>query len=291
MGEPEWRLVLAMADSHAGHELGLLSPATKLPKANAWTGEIEYWSPPVGPTQREAWKDYVNGLDSAQALAREHEARIVGLHVGDLHWGTRFNGRIPGTTMTDQRIISLYNLHPLVDIDEVEAVRIYTGTEVHVPESSEALVAAELRRATDKDIKCFHHERLVLQDVDKILDVAHHGPHPGSRDWLRGNTATYYLRDRVYRDHRLGKRAADVYIRGHYHTFVHVTLNNVWQGEYRQHHLVILPALCGMSLHAIKVTQSDPVLTTGMVGFLLSERSVEVVPFVHEQDLRTEEVL
>ena len=90
------------------------------------------------------------------------------------------------------------------------------------------------------DIGIAHHGRFAVDGV--TFDLAHHGPSSGSRWWLRGNTARYYLRDRMLDDMALGKPPADVYLRGHYHVNIWETLRVEWQGEMITSHLVVLPS-------------------------------------------------
>jgi hypothetical protein len=121
-----------------------------------------------------------------------------------------------------------------------------------------------------------------------VLDVAHHGPHPGTRDWLFGNVATLYLRDRIYRDRALGQEPASVYLSGHYHHWVHVTLYQTWQGEDRRYDLVVLPSFCGLGEYARKATRSDPSLTTGLGLFeVIDGRLADIRPVTQVWDLRT----
>jgi hypothetical protein len=148
------------------------------------------------------------------------------------------------------------------------------------------LVAANLEHA---DASAIHHLRIDVGGV--LFDVAHHGPGAGSREWLRGTVARYYLRSRALQDiNRLGIEPATVYLRFHHHVWLHESLEVYVNGEPRWVHLVVCPSYCGLNQYARQVTQSAPELTNGLVVFLVEDgRLLEVKPFIETRDLRARE--
>jgi len=279
-------VVVAVADTHGGHRLGLLSPSTVLIR-ELDDGSIEEWSPPLTQTQEYLWSLYAEHRQKLRDFAGR--SAITALHVGDLTWGDRYaEGLIPGATIEDQRVIATTNLLPLASIPNIKAVRLISGTEVHEPNSATARVARRLREQTGKGVESFHHHRLVVDGI--TFEFAHHGPHPGSRDWLEGNIALYHLRDRVYKDLRHGREPARVYIYAHFHRWRRVTLHHTWQGEELSHDLIILPSYSGMTTHARKMTRSEAYLVNGMCAFEVIDGELgRVKPYKAELDLRTEE--
>ena len=281
------RIAAILADTHGGHVLGLLNPATLLVR-EADDGQAELWTPEPTETQRQLTRCLNKFTQEMVEFVGGDEVLVI--HDGDATQGDVFNHTIPDTTLEDQRTIAYYNLLPLVQLPTCRAARLITGTGIHVPEAAEARIAAKLAEATGKDIQAVHHERLSISGV--VFDISHHGPPPGSRDWLFGNVATLYLRDRVDRDRRLGKEPADVYVRGHDHRWVEITINEEWEGVYRTYRLVVLPSLCGLGEYARKVTRSEPSLDVGMGLFeIVGGKLVDVKPLKETWDLRTEEVL
>ena len=218
---------------------------------------------------------------------------IVVFVVGDPTHGTKYaQGLIADVSRSDQRIIAATNLKPLIRLPNVRIARLFTGTAAHVwPGSADAKVAWKLQADYPaKDIESVHHSRTKIDGV--WFDAAHHGPHPGSRDWLKGNVALYYLRDRVYRDRRMGKVPARVYIRGHRHTWVPVTLNDRWMDEHGHHDLTVVPSYCGLTAFARQITQSEPELCNGMCVYeIIDGKLVDIHPLVTYTDLRLEETL
>jgi hypothetical protein len=283
------RVVLGLADVHGGHTLGLLSPEAVLIRDNPRTGQAMEWRPPPTEVQDRLWRIYQQHIRQVIEFAGDDE--VIAFHVGDLTWGTVHpNGEIPGITYEEQQDIGLANLLPVATIPTLAVLRLISGTYAHVHDSAEAKVAHRLAARTGKDVDSLHHPRVSIDGV--IFDVAHHGPHPGTRDWLRGNVALYYLRDRVYRDRREGKEPARVYLRGHYHEWVPVALYDRWAGRNTRHDLTILPSYSGLTWFARKVTQSMPILTNGLCCYeIVDGRLANIVPFLDSEDLRVEEVL
>ena len=285
-------MIVALADPHAGHVLGLLNPETILVRQLDKAGEYEEWTPELTHTQRLLWYDrYLIHLNELKDIAGRDE--VIVFHVGDPTQGTKYaQGLIADVSRSDQRIIAEWNLKPIISLPNVKIVRLFTGTPAHVwPGSADAKIAYALKQDfPSKDIESVHHSR---SRVDReIFDTSHAGPHPGSRDWLHGNVALYYLRDRIYRDRRMGKEPARVYIRAHRHVWLPVPFIDRWQGVETKHDLTVVPSYCGMTAYARGVTQSEPELVNGMCVYeVVDGKLAEIHPLVTYTDLRLEETL
>ena len=283
-------VVVSITDTHAGHSLGLLHPETVLIRAEPGEGELEEWTPPLTITQQRLWRLYEHALARIDAYADGDPVFV--LFGGDATNGDVYpNGIIPGTTYGDQRVIAARNLEPLLQLPAFRAMRLVTGTYVHVHGSAEARIVKRLRVAVPgADVAICHHARLTIGGV--VFDVAHHGPSAGSREWLHGNVARYHLRDRMYRDWRHGVEPARVYLRHHYHTAVREAIHDRWQGQPHTSELYVVPSMCGFTDHARKVTRSDPFLTNGLIMWEIVDGTLgEPVELTETLDLRTEEVL
>ena len=191
------------------------------------------------------------------------------MHLGDLTHGTHYHdGLIPDTGMEDQRAIAESNLLPWLTLPNVRTARLVTGTPVHVrvEGANEARIDHRWSMVLPtKDIQATHHSRL---EVDGFtFDVAHHGPSGGAREWLKGNVARYYLRDRMQVDRRGALRPSFVYLRGHYHIDIWETLREEWHGQQETAHLIIVPSFMGLTWHARKVTRTEPVVVNGLYAF------------------------
>lgn len=277
------RIVAILTDTHGGKQVGLLNPDTVLIKADE-RGEICEWKPQQTTVHNWLWSVYMDSIQGLTDYAGDDE--IIVIHNGDITNGDRYNSNIPDTTLEDQRVIAVDNMLPLVELPNVKQAWLMTGTEVHVPECAEARVAHTLRKTTGKNVNCAHHA-LFDMGADEI-EVAHHGPFPGSRDWLRANVAFLHLKDRIYRDRRIGKVPARVYVYGHYHRLVYASVKDRWEGAVCENDLVVVPALSGLDSFARKVAKSPPVIEAGLVCLeFIDGHLSEITDFVKEEDLRT----
>jgi len=281
------RVFAWISDTHAGKKTGLLNPATVLLRARD-DGSEEEWKPELSTTQRWLWPVFMEAIGELAEYAKGDE--IVVAHAGDITQGDRFDTLIKDTTIADQRTIAVDNMVPLLSLPNVTKVRFLTGTEVHVPDTAEIRIAQKLKSKTDIDIQCCHHTRFNMGH--DWVDGAHHGAYPGSRDWLKGNVALYYLKDRVYLDRRNGKEPAIAYIRGHYHQCVISPVYDDWDGDARMRYVIIVPSFCGLDGFVRKVGKSPPIIEAGIVALeFIDGRLTDVVAFTDKQDMRTEEQL
>lgn len=276
------RYMLALADMHAGSKVALLNPDVKLPD-----GEGGTWQPSITNTQRLLWAWWTEAL----AWARERTAgaeTIVAVN-GDVTDGTKYPEGLVSTRPFDQIAIACSNLIPLLMQPNVTRVCLIEGTRAHDwgENSAPYLVAGLLRSGFPNiDIGVLRHG---LFDLDGVsIDMAHHGPPPGSRAWLIGNQLRYNVRSLMLDSIIRGERPPDVVIRAHYHTAVQETVR---EGSYKTEAL-ILPGLCGMSHHAVQVTRSAYLLSFGLALIEVEDgRLASVEPWVRTEDLRTREVL
>lgn len=278
---------MALADSHAGHQLGLLNPDAALVRVND-AGDWEEWCPELTATQRYLWSVYREIISEMRFLTGDDEVVII--HNGDLTQGDKYpDGLMANVSRADQLDIAYWNLLPLLELPNVTKLRVVTGTLSHVPDSAEARVAHRLANETGKDVAATHHSRLTFGSF--LADCAHHGPHPGTRHWLRGNVALYYLRDCIYRDLAAGKQPADVYLRAHFHELVTVPHDYHYLDEYRQATLAILPSMSGFTDYARQSTRSKFELTNGLLAWSIDGHDHRLHRLVRTLDLRTEESL
>lgn len=281
------RVFAWLSDTHGGKNTGLLNPDTVLVRVKD-DGSKEDWQPEPSTTQRWLWSVYMSAVGELEEYAADSE--IIVAHGGDITHGDRHGDTIPETTREDQRKIAAENLLPLLMLPRVTKVRFLTGTEVHVPDCAEVRIAARLQNDTGLDIAVWHHARFSL--LPDIVDGAHHGPHPGSRDWLKGNVARYYLKDCIYADRRAGKEPARIYMRGHYHRFVPESITEMWEGKLYKHDLIVIPSLSGPDGYVRKILKSSPILQAGIIALEFIDGHLEEIrPFIDEKDLRTEETL
>jgi hypothetical protein len=277
--------VAVISDSHSGHRSGLLAPDVKIETCLKIDGieESDVWTPELSEINKYLWNLHISARDKAGSDPSD----LSIIHLGELCWGAKHPSGAIDNSVATQVELGVASLVPWYELPQLKRVRILPGTDAHEFEDSSAsiLVTRELRyRYPNVDTKVVYHS---LIDVDEItIDASHHGPYPGSRSWLRGNVASYYLRDRVMREMMAGRIPADLYLRGHYHTRVY-TLLDIACKIYR---LIIMPSMMVMNNYARKVTQSEYEITNGEALFKVNGNKMSEPDWITSTiDLRTKE--
>ena len=285
-------ILVAMADSHGGNNQGLLNPETVLERDDE-SGQQHKYNPQLTPFQELVFDSYLGHIEKVKQLAGRD--KIVFMHVGDLTQGNRYEENWVSSRLSDQILIAYYNLTPWMELKNIELIRLAKGTGVHVFKegSSEIIVAKLLQNEfPDKNISCVYHGLLTLNNF--TIDYAHHGPFPGSRDWLKGNVATYYLRDIMKHDLKANKRPPDLVLRAHFHEYIRCQ-NIEWWGENNDEYistLVTLPSYCGGGDNGIRASRSRDTLQIGLCAFeIVDGKLLDVHRFFETYDIRTKETI
>jgi hypothetical protein len=169
-------------------------------------------------------------------------------------------------------------------------MRLSTGTEAHNfgMGAAEMMVVQLLSpRYPEKSIKIVNHG---LEDVNGVtVDFAHHGPQSGSRTWLTGNVARYYLQSAMLDELRRGNIPPMLYSRAHYHRWL---TEEVRFGIYTSR-IILTPSYCMLDDHARKSTQSISVITNGLIVVEIIDGKMigDPIPLTKELDIRSRETL
>ena len=199
-----------------------------------------------------------------------------------------------GSRRADQLLIAIANQAPVLSLPNIREARFIAGTEAHdgMGASEVVSVVDTLRKVYDKvRFKVLYHGVLNIDGCR--IDYAHHGPHPGSRTWLSGNSLSWYLRDLVIDEWtRHNRQHARVTTRAHQHEYRHVVHVACLAGQEHQFDGILLPSWCGIGDYARKVTRSAISQRFGMVALEIVGGELQAVhPMLHEIDLRMEESL
>lgn len=288
--EPSRRIVVFFSDTHAGHGLGLMLPGITLFDEDE-SGNLVSYTPRLTATQEYLWRCYEEDLDSVKALAAGDP--IILVHDGDLTQGVKYPSQLVSTRQADQLIIAYENLRRALQLPNVTTLRLMHGTGAHTfgEGTAPVLVARQLgAEYPELDVKSSSH---ALLDVDGVtFDVAHHGPGPGSRNWLAGNILRYYTRSLMLDDLADGGRPPDAVVRAHYHSLVLETVRLVTKQGIYTTEAFVLPAYCGLTEFGHQVTRSMYRISCGLVAVEVVEgRLAGMHPFWRINDLRTREVL
>lgn len=280
------RYLALFADTHCGHKHGLLNPETTLYQTR--NGEEVPYKPNPTATQKVLWKEYSKNFDKMVEWADGNE--IIPIMAGDATNGNKHPAGNISDSIADQIVIARDCLMPWLELSNVEHFRLIVGTQAHSfgASSSEKLLT-DILRMSGKDVKFIGH---TLLDVDGVkIDTAHHGPSSGIRAWLHGNSARYYLTDRMYEEIQMGNDPPELYVRAHYHEYVKET-RNIFGKKMWESNLVVLPSYCGLTEFARQVTRSVTRITFGTIGVEITDgRLTDIRPFIKTFDLRGREKL
>jgi hypothetical protein len=269
-----------------GSKVALMPPDIVL-QNEAQDGTLTDYTPEATETQRYLWDLYTECIDWVKKMAGRDE--VVLIHNGDLCQGIKYPVELVSTRIADQIRIGAANLAAWTALPSLRAIRIVAGTAAHnLGEASAEILAGDMLQARfpGLDIKTFYHGLLEVNGV--AVDVAHHGPHPGTRSWLQGNVARFYLRDLMMSEMMGGGKPPQLVLRGHYHQFVREELR---MADYHST-LVVTPAFAMLGDHAIQAVRSPSRVVNGMVAFEIIDGEVlQMYDFVRSIDVRTREVL
>lgn len=289
------KIIAIRGDTQSGHTGGLLNPETLLPEMDidkegkdVITG---WYNPSLRPVQKKLWEWHMGDIENVRKLAGTDE--IIFVEMGDLTQGNIFKDDLAETSLSAQVIEAQWLCVPWLEIQNLKRMRIVKGTGVHVWGSgaTETVLTALLQKSYPKsDVKISSHWML---NVDGFrLDVAHHGPGPGMRNWTRGNVFELYLKSILKDDIETGIEPAHVVLRGHKHTFIyrraiHQVKNLIWELPG-----FITPPYCFIGSHAEKTENSPSFMGVGILALeVINGKLLQYHPFTHFVDLRTEEVL
>ncbi|MBU2051268.1 MAG: hypothetical protein KKH61_20165 [Gammaproteobacteria bacterium] len=283
-------VVVLLSDLHAGHKLGLLNPDTPLMDEHATP-----YCPSLNTTQRYLYNLYLAHIEQVADLA---DGCPVILDVnGDITHGAHYAEHLSLVSVADQITAAAWDLcpwytHPRIRLTHV---RIIVGTAAHSWEgSAEPLVANQLSQMYPKiDTRPLYHlQQKFTSQNDQVIDLAHHGPFPGSRKWLEGSIARRYLISAMMDEIVDGVAPPILYARAHYHQYVHVGPERIRQnGHDIESSLVITPSYSGIDDYVRQATRSKGKIDHGLVALEFNGGLGEVYPFYQELDIRTKEEL
>ena len=280
-------IAVLLSDTHAGHKLGLCNPNTALIDEHG-----NEYSPRLTATQAYLDDLYKTHIDAVADLADGDPVLVF--HNGDITQGTRYADHLIATLIVDQVKIAVANLsrwytHKRINL---ALVRVVVGTSVHSIEgTTEQLVAAQLAAlypAISTNVM-YHLQFALKSQRGQVLDLAHHGPFPGSREWLRGNSARFYLRDAMMAEMIDGLTPARVYARAHYHEWVRETVRVRRNGMDVTSDLVITPSYSGIDDYVRRATRSKRKIDLGLVALEFEDGLRDIHPLYVQLDVRSSE--
>lgn len=283
MSNHKRKIILGISDPHCGFELGLTNPETELRNKK---------SPELNASQDFLWNDvYLPGIERTKELAGKDDIHV--LFMGDITHGNKYISEQMTTKMSDQISYAFYAMLPAIQLKNCKSFGMSIGTDSHVfgEGSAETLVADRLQERFTK-VNIFVDFHGLLNVGGFLIDTAHHGPHPGNRNWLHGNIARLYLKSMMMDDLDNGDRPANLVLRGHYHSYTREWCSITRMGRTYESWIVIMPSLCLLGSYGHQATQSTYRLSPGMVAFeIIGDKLYDVYPMIKHIDIRTKREL
>jgi len=278
------RIIIAQeSDRHGGNRLGLMNPDVILEDLQQ-NGSVKLWQPKQSESQRELWKLELENVDKLRELARKDPVHYI--EDGDATQGIKHPAELVSDRLADQITIAVANSKPIYGLKNLKTARYAVGTGAHNlgQGSTDILIVNQLKVMYPKvDIDLCYHG--LVHYGEFVVDFAHHGPYTGSREWLKGNVARYYLQSMMIHAIKHGRKPPDLVIRGHYHTPVieTVRLNGFTS------HIVVSPSMCMVDDFAHQAAKSPDDVTCGMLCFeVVDGKLLDVHQFTRTFDTRTE---
>jgi len=291
-------IVYVESDDHGGNTRGLLNPKTELQEDHITIDEdggvvieVVTYSPKLRAWQEFLWELRTQNLKKLVELADGDE--IVYIHTGDITQGNKYAQDWVSTRIGDQFKIAYWNHRPIMELPNLKVARYVEGTSSHVfGDGTSEEVVTNLLKANYPDVDiaaCVHG---LIDIYGFVTDFSHHGPGPGSRKWLQGNIASYYLRDRMMISLLHGEKPPNLYLRAHFHTWVKAMWNISVGSEDHTSYLCILPSMCGIGAYGRQVTKSVDAVTNGALAFEVIDGDLfRVHRWTRTVDIKMREVL
>ena len=283
-------ILVTFADPHAGHRYGLLNPSTVLYEHDEEGNELEEVHPKLNKIQEYLWSIYQTQIDCIGKFANGDDI-IISVD-GDMTAGNKHPSRLVSEREADQIEIGVSNMRPWYAINP-KAVKIIKGTGAHTfgYGSSEITITKQLRAEfPDVPIKFCDHALTTVNGMP--VDISHHGPTAGTRNWLKGNEARYYLRSNMQDEINAGCIPPRLYIRAHYHDDIEETIIIKSNGKRYKSTLVILPSLCYIDDFADQHVKSPSRITHGMYIFEIIDGDLcRIIPLTKSVDVRSRDEL
>ena len=232
--------IVTVSDPHCGHRHGLMNPDTSLEQVDADGIPFEY-HPPLTKIQEYLWDCFTRDVEEVRKIANGN--RIVVLPTGDLTTGDKHKDELVSDRPADQIIIAKATMQYMMGLPGMAAMRIVKGTGAHnFGFGTSEILIAEFLKEEYASVSTMVADHYLLHINGMTVDAAHHGPTGGSRNWLKGNEARYYLRSLMMDEFMAGRIPPRLILRGHYHEYIREELTIKHEGKWYTSTIIISPS-------------------------------------------------
>ena len=284
-----WHLIVA--DTHGGSKLSLLPPDLVLIDE-----QNEPWVPALTKSQEAIHRVWTRLKENVIAISGRDP--VYAYHDGDITHGNHYPDKeLVSTRMSDHIEIAITNMAEILKMPRLKSLILIAGTGVHEfgQGSSTYVVERALQPLfPEKQVKAIGHAKVNGHGV--IFDFAHHGPHPGKRNWTRGNELRLYIRSLMMDDIQSGNIPPDMIARAHFHQYARETVDIRAGGSTYTTRGVVLPSLSFLDDYARKAARSPGKVTVGGILVHVYDGKIHHIydqepDFMETFDLRKEVIL
>ena len=261
MAKASRSLHVLLADTHGGGKLALLPPDLVLLDEND-----DPWIPSLTASQEKIYEVFTRANENMLRLAGKDPVYVY--HLGDVTHGNHHHDKeLTSTRMSDHVEIAISNMSPFLHMKQVKCLLLIKGTGSHEfgQASSTVLVAKHLKELfKNKHVEAIGHA-LVRTEDGLLLDLAHHGPGAGVRNWTKGNVLRLYVRSMMVDLLQSGREVPNLVARAHFHQYTTETVNVRANGTTNKTEGLILPSFSFLDDYARKSAKSPGKVTVGCV--------------------------
>lgn len=279
------------SDPHGGHKQGLCPESIKVLDPD--TAEEVDRPLHLNPTQTRLLA--IRQANLARLAELVHRKRWLYMQLGDQTQGGKYPDDAFEVGEYEQTAIAYANMEPVLSMSPT-AARFAMSTPSHAfgGGADKILHNAYRMHYPKLDIRTGWHGITHWQagGGDFVIEHKHHGPHGGYREWTKTNSAYLYLKSKVERSIKAGRRPPDLYVSGHIHVNLMATYAYEWHGQWREARIITIPPSCGVGCYARQAVLELESVTNGMVVVELHDgRFYDVYNWTDTQELRYEEVI
>ena len=286
------RILLVFSDIHAGSQLGLLAPDTLLWQEDE-EGEAVPWTPSLNAVQVKLWEWFVLDLEWVVKLA---DGRPIDIKIcGDISQGLKYVREWVSVRPSDQIEIAAKILKAPLEMPGLQRMDMIMGTGSHEADQTNPILVQRILRSEHPEIHIGLANHYITKINNTVFDLAHHGPIPGSRRWLEGNSLRWYCNDLQQRELDLGNEPPDWVVRSHYHTVAQSASDYRKGTKHYRTEALLTPGFTGMDGYARQATRSKFEVHVGMVLWEVPAKGKAGVNNLHKRfrilDTRRREII
>lgn len=160
-------------------------------------------------------------------------------------------------------------------------VYMVNGTSYHMGEGGtiEDYIAREVGAYKRQ---CFHKLELKLGSIKVMLQ--HKGPSVGTRAWTRENSMFHHLKDMSIQAMQNGREPADLYLYGHFHTYLPGVFKAKGPWGIKRIEGYVLPAWCAPGEYALSNVRNLELADVGMCWFDIEGDTITEHNLIYDWD-------